>query len=34
MLCGLLGRDPRGHRRTASIIDGDSACVHEFAPPA
>jgi predicted ArsR family transcriptional regulator len=34
MLCGLLGRDPRGHRRTASIIDGDPACVHEFAPPA
>jgi len=34
MICGLLGADPSLHRRTASIIDGDPACVHEFAPPA
>lgn len=34
VLCGLLGVDPGAHRRTASVIDGDPACVHEFAPPA
>ena len=34
MLCGLLGVDPAQHRRTASLIDGDPACVHEFALPA
>jgi predicted ArsR family transcriptional regulator len=33
LLCGLVGVDPRAHRQTASIIDGDAACVHEFALP-
>ena len=31
MLCGLLGVAPARHRQTASIIEGDPACVHEFA---
>ena len=34
MLCGLLGRDPRGRRQIASVVDGAPACVHEFAPTA
>ena len=34
MLCGLLGVDPARHHRTASLINGDPACVHEFALPA
>jgi len=32
VLCGLLGVEPATHRQTASVIDGDLACVHEFAP--
>ena len=31
MLCGLLGVEPAAHRRTASLVDGAPACVHEFA---
>ena len=34
LLCGLVGVDPREHRQTAAIVDGDAACVHEFALPA
>jgi predicted ArsR family transcriptional regulator len=34
VLCGLLGVEPVAHRRTASIVDGDPACAHEFALPA
>ncbi len=30
MLCGLVGVGPAAHRQTASIIEGDPACVHEF----
>jgi predicted ArsR family transcriptional regulator len=33
LLCGLLGIDPAGHRRTKSIVNGDSTCLHEFALP-
>jgi predicted ArsR family transcriptional regulator len=33
MLCGLLGVDPSAHRQTASIVNGDPACVHEFVLP-
>ncbi len=31
VLRGLLGVEPAAHRRTASIVDGDPVCVHEFA---
>ncbi len=31
VLCGLLGVEPVAHRRTASIVDGDPVCMHEFA---
>jgi predicted ArsR family transcriptional regulator len=34
LLCGLLGADPAGHRMTASLLEGDPACVHEFATSA
>jgi len=34
LLCGLLGVDPAGHRMTASMLDGEPACVHEFAASA
>jgi predicted ArsR family transcriptional regulator len=34
LLCGLLGADPAAHRHTASLLDGDPACVHEFAASA
>ncbi len=34
LLCGLLGADPAGHRMTASLLEGDPACVHEFAASA
>jgi predicted ArsR family transcriptional regulator len=30
MLCGLLGVAREGHRQSASILDGDQACIHEF----
>ena len=33
LLCGLIGVDPGAHRQTAAIVDGDSACAHEFALP-
>jgi predicted ArsR family transcriptional regulator len=34
LLCGLIGVDPGAHRQTAAIVDGDTACAHEFALPA
>jgi predicted ArsR family transcriptional regulator len=34
LLCGLLGANPAGHRLTASLLEGDPACVHEFAASA
>jgi predicted ArsR family transcriptional regulator len=34
LLCGLLDADPAGHRMTASLLNGDAACVHEFAASA
>jgi predicted ArsR family transcriptional regulator len=33
LLCGLIGVDPGAHRQTAAIVDGDTACAHEFALP-
>jgi predicted ArsR family transcriptional regulator len=33
-LCGLVGVGGPAHRQTASIVDGDAACEHEFALPA
>jgi len=31
LFCGLLDVAPAAHRQTASILEGDPACVHEFA---
>ena len=30
LFCGLLGVEPGAHRQTASMLDGDEVCVHEF----
>jgi len=31
LLCGLFDLKPAAHRQTASIVEGDASCIHEFA---
>ena len=30
MVCGMLGADPKTHRRTHALSAGDDFCRHEF----